>query len=207
MADNNLSRKIAFLTDAAHLLIKTAPETSAYLMVQQDSLIFQNDLERPDMQRQHACGACGHIMIPGQGSELKLKASKAIRRKIRAKRSNTAKSQDKKKNKKQEVPASESRKRFTCGMCGQYTDVSIPLAAPIARRRLLKLTKPQDPGVAHPNKPVPVAGPAKASANATSKKRAKSRKQGLQALLQKAQSSASQPQDGLGLSLSDFMLK
>jgi hypothetical protein len=43
----------------------------------------------------------------------------------------------------------------------------------------------------------------KLSANASSKKRAKNRKQGLQALLQ--QSSSSRPQVGLGLSLADFM--
>ncbi|KAI1089958.1 hypothetical protein F5B19DRAFT_352220 [Rostrohypoxylon terebratum] len=208
MAENNLSRKIAFLTDAAHLLIQTAPETSAYLMMQQDSLIFQNDLERPDMQRQHVCGACGHIMVPGQGSELKLEASKAARRRNRAKIINiTSKSQVKKKEK--EMPTSECRKRFTCGMCGRYTDVSIPLAAPISRRHLPKLTKPEAPGVSRPDKPVPipVVGPAKASANASSKKRAKSRKQGLQALLKQAQTSTSQARDGLGLSLSDFMLK
>ncbi|KAI2463347.1 hypothetical protein F4781DRAFT_126802 [Annulohypoxylon bovei var. microspora] len=205
MASDNLPENLGFLTDAAHLLIKTAPETSAYLMAQRDSLMFHNDLERSDMQRQHVCGACGHIMIPGHGSELKLEASKAIRRKKNAKRSSAFKSLNEKK-----VSAPGCRKRFTCGMCNQYTDIPVPPAAPISRRRLSKLTKPTKhlPLVAsNSNKHVPILEPAKASANASSKKRAKSRKQGLQALLQQAQSSTSKPQSGLGLSLSDFMLK
>ncbi|KAI1454762.1 hypothetical protein F4805DRAFT_302960 [Annulohypoxylon moriforme] len=202
MAHDNLPQNLSFLTDAAHLLIKVAPETSAYLMAQRDSLIFHNDIERPDVQKQHVCGACGHIMIPGQGSGLKLEANKTIQRKRKAKRNNSPKSLDKKK-----VTVSGCRKRFTCGMCGQYTDISIPAAAPISRRHLPKLTKPVPLSASHSNKTAPASEPAKASANASSKKRAKSRKQGLQALLQQAQASASQPQNGLGLSLSDFMLK
>ncbi|KAI0884931.1 uncharacterized protein GGS22DRAFT_200586 [Annulohypoxylon maeteangense] len=202
MAFDNLPENLSFLTDAAHLLIKTAPETSAYLMAQRDSLMFHSDIERSDMQRQHVCGACGHIMISGQGSELKLEADKAIKRKKRSKGINTPKNLDEKK-----APAPGCRKRFTCGMCGQYTNISIPPAAPISRRRHSKLTKSLPLHASHLNKPAPVSEPVKASANASSKKRAKSRKQGLQALLQQAQASASKPQNGLGLSLSDFMLK
>ncbi|KAI1210797.1 uncharacterized protein F4807DRAFT_459636 [Annulohypoxylon truncatum] len=202
MASNDLSQNLSFLTDAAHLLIKTAPETSAYLMAQRDSLMFHNDIERSDMQRQHVCGACGHIMIPGQGSELKLETNKATQRKKNVQRRSASKSLDKKK-----VSTPGCRKRFICGMCGQYTDIPVPSPPPVSRRRLPKLTKPLPLSASHSNKPIPAPEPVKVSANASSKKRAKSRKQGLQALLQQAQSSTSKPQNGLGLSLSDFMLK
>ncbi|KAI0096850.1 hypothetical protein F4776DRAFT_658586 [Hypoxylon sp. NC0597] len=203
MASDTLPESLGFLTDAAHLLMKTAPETSAYLMAQRNSLMFHNDLEQSDVQRQHVCGACGHIMIPGQGSELKIESNKAIRRKRLGKRNGISKSLSEKK-----VSAVGCGKRINCGMCCRYTDISAPPAPPISRRRQLKSTKPTKPltlGAVNSNASAPAPEPAKVSANASSKKRAKSRKQGLQALLQQAQSS--KPQNGLGLSLNDFMLK
>ncbi|KAI1098818.1 hypothetical protein F4804DRAFT_112980 [Jackrogersella minutella] len=203
MASDNFPQSANFLTDAAHLLTKSAPETSAYLMAQRNSLMFHNDLEQWDMQKQHVCGACGHIMIPGQGSELKIYANKAIRKKKNEKKSSNSKSLNEKK-----ALTVGCRKRLTCGMCGRYTDISIPPAAPISRRRALNPTKSLTLGATRSNVSAPnPPETAKVSANASSKKRAKSRKQGLQALLQQAQSSASKPQTGLGLSLSDFMMK
>ncbi|KAI1476498.1 hypothetical protein F4774DRAFT_234984 [Daldinia eschscholtzii] len=202
MASETLSQSLGFLTDAAHLLAKTAPETSAYLMAQRNSLIFHNDLEQSDMQRQHACGACGHIMIPGQGSELKFESNMILKRRRAKNKNGNSKSVTGK-----TTAAIQHRKRFTCGMCSRYTDVILPLAPPISRRRPPISTKSLSLDMSsHRNAPIPPE-PVKVSASASSKKRAKSRKQGLQALLQQAQSSASKPQSGLGLSLSDFMSK
>ncbi|KAI1780897.1 hypothetical protein F4818DRAFT_19937 [Hypoxylon cercidicola] len=201
MANDTLSQSLSFLTDAAHLLIKNAPETSAYLMARRSSLMFNNDLEQSDLQKQHVCNACGHIMIPGQGSELKLETDKAIRKRRSSKKTNTSKSLGEKNN-----FAVGCRKRFTCGMCGRHTNVPIPLAAPISRRRPNRPLQTSSLSAARPNTAAPISDSGKVSANASSKKRAKNRKQGLQALLQQAQS-ASKPQSGLGLSLSDFMMK
>ncbi|KAI4870559.1 hypothetical protein F4820DRAFT_217660 [Hypoxylon rubiginosum] len=200
MANDVLPQSLGFLTDAAHLLIKTAPETSACLMARQSSLMFNNALERSDVQKQHVCSACGHIMIPGQGAELKLETDKTVRKRRRSKKTNTSKSIGEKNN-----LAIGCRKRYTCGMCNRYTDIPIPPAAPISRRRPIK-PQPSSLGVTRPKTAAPLSEPSKASANASSKKRAKNRKQGLQALLQQAQST-SKPQNGLGLSLSDFMMK
>ncbi|KAI0853918.1 hypothetical protein F5Y00DRAFT_62595 [Daldinia vernicosa] len=191
MASETLPQSLVFLTDAAHLLMKTAPETSAYLMTRRNSLILHNDLEQSDSQRQHVCGACGHIMIPGQGSELKMETKMNPQRKKLKRKNNSSKVITGK-----SAPTAERRKKFTCGMCGRYTDIVLPPVAPISRRRPLKSAPALIP-----------SEPSKVSASASSKKRAKSRKQGLQALLQQAQSSASKPQTGLGLSLSDFMSK
>ncbi|KAI1471270.1 uncharacterized protein F4812DRAFT_171929 [Daldinia caldariorum] len=204
MTNETLPESLRFLTDAAHLLVKTAPEASAYLMAQRNSLLFHNDLEQSDLQRQHACGACGHIMIPGQGSELKIESNMGLKRRKAKKKNSTSKGVTEK-----SMSTVQHRKRFTCGMCSRYTDFILPLAPPTSRRRPLKSTKSLSLDVSHRNArnaPTPPE-PVKTSANASSKKRAKSRKQGLQALLQQAQSSASKSQSGLGLSLSDFMSK
>ncbi|KAI2611160.1 uncharacterized protein GGS25DRAFT_481651 [Hypoxylon fragiforme] len=197
MESENLPQSLGFLTDAAHLLTKSAPETSAYLIAQRNSLMFNHELEQSDIQRQHICGACGHIMISGQGSQLKIETNKAIHKRGKEKKRFNLKNPGEKKV--------GCRKRFTCGMCSRYTDISIPPAAPISKRRPLK-SKPSTSSTVHTNSSAaPLTEPPKVSANASSKKRAKSRKQGLQALLQQAQSS--KPQNGLGLSLSDFMMK
>ncbi|KAF3070612.1 RNAse P Rpr2/Rpp21/SNM1 subunit domain-containing protein [Daldinia childiae] len=203
MASETLPQSLGFLTNAAHILVKTAPETSAYLMTQRNSLIFHNDLEQSDLQRQHVCGACGHIMIPGQGSELKLERKKKHQQK-ELKRKNGSSKVITGKN----TLTADGRKKFTCGMCGRYTDIVLPPVAPISRRRPLKSAKSLSLGTAHRNASIlPEPAKVSVSASASSKKRAKSRKQGLQALLLQAQSSALKPQNGLGLSLSDFMSK
>ncbi|KAI6092961.1 hypothetical protein F4821DRAFT_113744 [Hypoxylon rubiginosum] len=197
MANDNLPQSLSFLTDAAHLLIKTAPETSAYLMGRRNALMFNNNLEQSDVQKQHVCNACGHIMIPGQGAELKLESDKTVRKRGQ-KKTSTSKKMGEKNN-----LAVGYRKRVTCGLCNRYTDMQVPPAAPISRRRPIK---PLQSAASRPNAAVLPTESSKVSANASSKKRAKNRKQGLQALLQQAQS-ASKPQSGLGLSLSDFMMK
>lgn len=196
MATDTLSPTLHFLTDAAHLLAQTAPETSAHLMSQRGALMFHNDLTLSDVQRQHVCGSCGHIMVPGNADLLKLESNKAQRRKRKGKAiAGRADAQKK----------TGLRKTLTCGMCGRYTQITLPPAPPIVRRT--KRTKANGasslPVEQPPATAAPAPAPAKPSANASSKKRAKNRKQGLQALLQSQ--AASGPK--VGLSLSDFMRK
>ncbi|KAI0018222.1 hypothetical protein F4780DRAFT_531039 [Xylariomycetidae sp. FL0641] len=202
MATDPLPASLSFLTDAAHLLAAASPQVSAHLMSQRNSLMFNNDLEQPDAQRQRVCGSCGHIMMPGQGDLLKFETRRAVRRKGKAT--------------KAEAPAKAKacQKRFTCGMCGRFTKIDLPRPNPIQRRRkaqtssdlcLSTSTEARDVSTPPPGVAAADAAAAKPSANANSKKRAKNRKQGLQALLQ--QSTKAKPQGGLGLSLADFMKK
>ncbi|KAI1337591.1 hypothetical protein F5Y15DRAFT_417734 [Xylariaceae sp. FL0016] len=207
MATESLPESLTFLTDAAHLLANASPEISAQLMSQRNSLMFNNDLDQPDMQRQHSCGSCGHIMIAGKGDVLEFEAKKP----------------GKKQSSRKGKPGRDDlllknqagcTKRFTCGMCGRYTRITLPPPPPATSRRLLKTSLGASSATAqksinasstsHVPDPV-VAAAAKPSASASSKKRAKSRKQGLQALLQ--QSASANTRTGLGLSLEDFMKK
>ncbi|KAK8087383.1 RNAse P Rpr2/Rpp21/SNM1 subunit domain-containing protein [Apiospora phragmitis] len=208
MEKETLEPSLRFLTDAAHLLAKTAPETSAHIMAKRNSLMFENNLELSDRQREHICGSCGHIMIPGAGDALKLETDKVIR-KSRSKKGAVAAKPDARKPGR----ASGIRKVMTCKMCDRYTKLDFPPPPSIVRRAKAKPTisttipgLPIAPG-AKANA-AQASEPAKAppSANASSKKRAKNRKQGLQALLQ-SQASSSAPKVGLGLSLADFMKK
>ncbi|TGJ82888.1 hypothetical protein E0Z10_g5883 [Xylaria hypoxylon] len=206
MAADPLPATLSFLTDAAHLLVSASPETSAHIMSQRNSLMFINHLDQSDVQRQHVCGCCGHIMIAGRGDVLKLDSSKTARNKRHAGSKQKAKVS----------PRSGCRKTLTCGNCGRYTPIILPPPARIPKRRFRQTSRPTTmmagaadatsaSAAATTTKPSVVASSSestKASANASSKKRAKNRKQGLQALLQQ---SSAKSQAGLGLSLADFM--
>lgn len=193
MATSTLPESLAFLNDAAHLLATTAPETSAYIMSRRNVLMFNNELHPTDVQRQHVCGSCGHIMIPGQGSLLNFEAQKIIRKKNR------------KMQKVESKDTQEGNRRlskvYTCGRCQQHTTIALPPAPKIPRRNFMSSAGKSTLPAGRPAE----AEPSKLSANASSKKRAKNRKQGLQALLQQNQSTTTK--SGLGLSLADFMKK
>ncbi|OLN92131.1 hypothetical protein CCHL11_01399 [Colletotrichum chlorophyti] len=190
MEPSTLPLHLNFLNDASHLLRASAPETSAHLMSHHNKLMFLNDVEQNDVRRQHVCGACGHIMIPGQGTTLKFETEKALRRKGRsAVKTREAKPKDGDRR-------SGMRKLFSCGHCNHTTSISFPPAPPAVRRRAKaeKLTAANSQQVA--------AATAKpTTANSSSKKRAKNRKAGLQALLSQAKASSS---GGRSLSLADF---
>lgn len=177
------SPAISYLTDAAHLLRHKAPETSAHLLSQRADLVYSHDLTPSDTQRQLVCAACGHIMIPGQETELRLKTSRTPRRKTR--------SSDKKAT---PGSATERSKEFSCGFCTRVTMIPLPAPEPATRRKASrsKIQKTTN----HAEMPKPV------TANASSKKRAKNRKAGLQALLSGQQQRKSTP-----LSLADFMMR
>lgn len=210
MVATELAPQLRFLTDAAHLLSSSAPETSAFLMSRRNTLLVDNDVLVSDTQRQHVCSCCGHIMIPGQGSNLNIETEKALRAKTRKQ----PRAQGGLAAGEREKPSSRSgmSRVFTCGNCSKYTKLDLPGPGPISRAPKIKKTVQQTttqgltkaPAPAH--KPGPdVSKVAPATANANSKKRAKNRKAGLQALLDQRQGST--PSSGFGLSLSDFMKK
>ncbi|KAF9877621.1 RNAse P Rpr2/Rpp21/SNM1 subunit domain-containing protein [Colletotrichum karsti] len=182
MDASTLPKHLSFLNDAAHLLRASAPETSAHLMSHHNELMLLNDVEQTDVRRQHVCGACGHIMIPGQGTTLKMETERAMRKKRRG-----TKAQDSK-TKEDVQRQSGMRKLFTCGNCDITTKISFPPPPRVARRQV----KSEKSSAAEPAKP--------ATASSSSKKRAKNRKAGLQALLQAKTSSSG----GRNLSLADF---
>ncbi|KAG6203669.1 hypothetical protein E4U35_004102 [Claviceps purpurea] len=183
MTSQKLSTDLRFLTDAAHLLRQTAPETSAYLMRSRAGLMHHNGLAQHETQRQHVCGACGHIMIPGQQSKLTLE--RCPRSKAPGKRTGSERNAAKASSMTKEGPT----KSITCGLCKRITCIRLPPPQAVHRQK-----KPQTRAA------VLGLDDHKPTANASSKKRAKNRKGGLQALL-----AGQQNKPGSSLSLADFM--
>lgn len=195
MALTQLPGTVEYLTDAAHLLRMAAPETSAHLLSQRNHLLTVLDIPQSDVQRQHVCGACGHIMIPGQASSLCLESRRASQQKRCSSKREPALA-------KQSTGGVAIKKVVHCGNCHRCTKIGLPPAGKATRRKAatpVSLTrKPMD--VETQQQPPPP--PAKMTANATSKKRAKNRKAGLQALLSGQQQQTANP-----LSLASFMQK
>lgn len=175
-----------FLNDAAHLLRESLPETSAHLMSERAQVLAKQGILPSDIQRQHVCAACGHIMVPGQRTKLLLET-----RKMKRKRKNHGKAPA-------PAPAAATattgpQMLITCGHCSSDTRVALPAPDQVLRRKSNKKAaaapKPEFQEKAAP------------SANASSRKRAKNRKAGLQALL------SAQKQPSNSLSLANFMQK
>lgn len=199
--DSILPTHMAFVNDAAHYLRVSAPETSAYLMSHHANLASAGGIEMTDSQRQHACNACGHIMVLGQGSELRLEA--APRRRHQPQKKKTPVPALRAKGKLLVPP----RKTISCGLCHEVTVIKLPQPPAPTRRKARgrgSKTETNKPGPASAQvvpEPPTTAAAVKAAANANSKKRAKNRKAGLQALL--SQSS----QGARSLSLADLARK
>ncbi|KAI6249416.1 hypothetical protein HI914_02806 [Erysiphe necator] len=69
MAITEVSARISFLNDSAHLLFACAPETSRYLMMKRNKLAFDNNIDLAETRMSKTCNACGTMMIIGwQGS-------------------------------------------------------------------------------------------------------------------------------------------
>ncbi|KAG7126796.1 hypothetical protein HYQ44_000516 [Verticillium longisporum] len=201
-----------FLSDAAHLLRVTAPETSAWLMSRSHELSLSEGLQQTDVQRQRACAACGLIMIPGMGSSVKMEADRTS-----PKRHGSGKKAGRKRNTKVTL-----KKVLQCGHCMEKT--VIKLEPPPSANRSRKLLRQQETRAATETQAHEATGAVKtagsasmasskastptptattSSANASSKKRAKSRKAGLQALLDQNKNA----KGSRSLSLADFSMR
>jgi ribonuclease MRP protein subunit SNM1 len=192
MASPELSARLQYLNDSAHLLAAAAPETSRHLMSRHNSLLFDSNLDPSEAQKRKACGACGTIMILGWNGVLELK-------------------QPGRKNRRRHGGVSKTQRAvvYTCECCRRKT--RHPFPAPRQK---------YNPGTKS-SKPAPVSATASASSrtpqakdvptvsqssNSSSKKRAKNRKQGsLQAILAKQKASEGASGSGFGLDLMDFM--
>lgn len=207
MLSSELGPQLQFLTDAAHLLSASSPETSAFLMSRRTSLLVDHDVPVTDHQRQHVCSCCGHIMVPGQGTELRLGVDRTLKGRVR--KQPTAQGAP-----PAAAPPTSQRpgisKVFTCGKCSRYTKLQLPAPKPLkARGKNKSVEQHKAPQEKRPAASASSSStePARLSANASSKKRAKNRKAGLQALLDQRSGQGSSASSGLGLSLSDFMKK
>ncbi|RDW66064.1 hypothetical protein BP6252_09699 [Coleophoma cylindrospora] len=188
MASSTLSARLRYLNESAHLLATAAPSTSRYLMSQCNALMFENEVEQPESHRRKVCGACGTVMVLGWAGHLEVETRRS-----------------KKKKASQAGVAKARAMIYTCDSCGRKTRHHFNNPPPPRRNISSQAAQP----VASLSSSSTSANQLEAvpSANASTKKRAKSRKQGgLGALLAK-QKASDQLSSGFGLGLMDLMKK
>jgi ribonuclease MRP protein subunit SNM1 len=201
MASPAISARLKYLNDSAHLLVTTAPGTSAYLMSRCNGLMFDNELDQSDARKRHICGACGNIMILGWTGARQLE-SLGVRKGRRNAKSNLL----------QLSSAKVKTVVYTCDRCSRRTRQNINTGIP---RSPMILDTTYSSNVSKKLTPFMASSldthstnstPSSASANANSRKRAKIRKQGgLQALLAKNRESGTRGSIDFGLDLLDLM--
>ncbi|PSS22528.1 hypothetical protein M430DRAFT_18076 [Amorphotheca resinae ATCC 22711] len=194
MESSELSARLRFLNDSAHLLATTTPATSKYLMSRYHSLMFERELEQSDAQRRRACGACGTIMILGWEATLQMESR-------RPRRKNSSQKRD--------VQTPSKAIVYKCESCSRITRFNTPPPAPRRKIGSSRTKSSLGTGVPTPSQAKeanPNTGVAP-STNSSSRKRAKTRKQsGLEAILARKKASEAST-SGFGLDLMDFMKK
>jgi len=164
-----LQARLRFLNDSAHLIAIGSPTTSAVLGSHYDKFLAENDLDLQaskkdqDSRRREVCGACGSLMIPGWSCHV-------IQENIKPKEAQRAKKFSRKSTGKL-----EKVKVYSCLRCHRKTVQPV-----LARESKVLLKKPivsKSQTIQHAASAAPASATPK-SANASSKKRAKARKQG-----------------------------
>ncbi|KAL8713059.1 MAG: hypothetical protein Q9220_002919 [cf. Caloplaca sp. 1 TL-2023] len=199
MPEPTLEARLAFLDRSARLLHEAAPSSSAYLMSQRNLVAEQNEKSLSKAQLKDICKACGTILMP----DLTLK--REITDQGIAKR-NTGDSHN------LESDGLMKRIRTECLICRRV--VLAPVQPSQQRQdKVIPLRSTQAMGAsktsASDSDSIMEKGVTQVmkhpSANESSRKRSKARKQGgLQALLEKSKDSGSRP-PGFGLDLMDFL--
>ena len=194
MASSDLTARLRFLNDSAHLLATASPATSKFLMSKCNALMFDNGIEQSESHKRKACGTCGTIMILGWDGKLEIESQRALRGKS--------------------TPRGTTRDRaramvYKCESCGRQTRLNITPPAP--KTKALSLSnKNHSSSITQGSSPTlpPPKSNISSAASSTSKKRSKARKQaGLEAVLAKQRAIDSRGSSGFGLDLLDFMKK
>ncbi|OCK79869.1 hypothetical protein K432DRAFT_264241, partial [Lepidopterella palustris CBS 459.81] len=169
---------LRFLKDSAYLISIHAPTTSAVLGSQYDKLLEENDLDLQaskkewDAHRRNICGACGSLLIPG------------ITCSVAQERIPPGKSR--KETKGSNKPAGDVEKSmvYSCSRCYRKTSQPVPSRRPKFLKKGAQDLKAQGASILSPASSSITGEGTPRSVNASSKKRAKARKQsGLQAML------------------------
>lgn len=195
MAVDASEARLRFLRQAAYQLATSAPTVSATLSSNyiQSVIGAEDDLQHAkkewDTLRRETCGACGNIMLPGWTASVS-----HPRRQFKA-------------QKRPAKPAKHAEKSLlsTCSRCDRKSVQA--LQSRTAKHVSSKRIRIEAEAIKPPDVPKTIGqdqDKVSKSANATSKQRKKSRKGGLQAMLEKNKSQSS-GQGGLGLDLMDFM--
>ena len=172
MVSREQDAKLRFLQNAARRYAVTAPAVSTHLMAQRSSEAGRQDLALPTDSAHPFCAACGAILLPGLNAKVSITSGDRAHEDGRQISASTTGSTSK-------------YIRLQCNVCHRF--VKKPLAAQIKSRGQTTTSKSNGSrGTAKPATPKDILDEFKSPKNFASKQRAKARKGGLQALLDKS---------------------
>jgi RNase P subunit RPR2 len=189
MASAELSARLCYLNDSAHVLAKTAPTTSRHLISRRNALMFENELDPSEAQRRNACGTCGTIMILGWEGTMQTETQLSRGKKLQ--------------------PHGQGAKPtkaliYNCETCGRKS--RFPLNHPSQTNRHRSVSSNSRPISTSQFLTRPNSASSALEAKPGSKKRTKARKRGgLEALL--ASRKIGPESSGFGIDLMDLMKK
>lgn len=189
MPEPSLEARIRFLNDSARLFQTLAPSTSAHLMLERNNIVRENEKASSRLQLKDVCKACGTILIPDMTSKIEI-----IGPHVPKKRNASMTS------------ASVNAEKTECLVCRRVVRTRRPNAnKAIKPLSSLGLSRGPASNVDIQIRYAKTVIEKPASVNASSKKRARARKQGgLQALLERSKEKDVNSSSS-GLDLMDFM--
>ncbi|KAI9843535.1 MAG: hypothetical protein M1837_006290 [Sclerophora amabilis] len=199
---SSITSRLHYLNDGAHMLFSTSPQISSQLLSQFNKVTFDNELKLPESRQRQVCGACGNIMLPGRSSHIY--PDRPVR-----------KSSGRNRRCKKQPRQSKKFIVFDCDRCHRKTR-QVLQSGPQSSLSTAKASRvPTASASANEDQTGHViqkgqGQPSPAMANASSKKRAKARKQGdLKTLLakKKDENKETDSSHGFGLDLMDFLRK
>ncbi|PMD35334.1 hypothetical protein L207DRAFT_436121 [Hyaloscypha variabilis F] len=118
MSSLELSARLRFLNDSAHLLVTAAPSTSRHLRSRCNALMSENELAPSETNKRDACGGCGTIAILGWEGTMHTESQSSQQKKIRL----------------NGQPAKQTKTMvYQCKTCGRKT--RLPLGTPSSATR------------------------------------------------------------------------
>lgn len=175
---------------ASHALATTSPAVSAHLMARLHKLSFDQKVDLSEVTTpHHCCGACGAITMPGWNNHVRASSNHERKRKRKFSKMPDAPNAP---IQRKEAKASKLRMIYECRTCGRSTTEQIPSLAKkkkssnrvrstLASENSASLSVQSAADVSSSStttnvRPSPVSSAPVPSQNASSKRRAKSRK-------------------------------
>ncbi len=187
MTSAELSARLCYLNDSAHLLATTAPATSRHLISRRNTMMFENELDPSEAQRRNACAACGTIIILGWEGTMQTNTQSPQRKKVQPHH--------------QRVKQTRAL-IYNCETCGRKTRFPLNNTSQANRHRSTSLNSKSMSTSQSLAKPSSVSSVP--DGKPTVRKRTKARKRGgLEALL--AAKKPGSENSGFGLDLMDFI--
>lgn len=189
-----MEARLRFLEEAAKTYAIKAPAISAHLMLERAAVLGEHDINESRKGPKDICPACGTISVPGVTSTSSVKGSGSVSRRV-------------KKSSQSGVTPTMKSLETKCLACHRISKIAIQQSkrqSPNDRSNMEKVQESKISRLAATNSVLSLSQAAHISTNVSSKQRAKARKKGLHALVERSKES-NQAGPSFGLDLMDFM--